>query len=100
MTGDIFDSKSLVPHLTGQDAVLSGLGAPGVHIFKVSLYIDSMKAITAAMNEANVKRLICITAFYTKRNYSTPNIWYTTHSNYLIILKQMMEHTQKFTPFY
>lgn len=69
MTGDIFDSKSLVPHLTGQDAVLSGLGAPGVHIFKVSLYIDSMKAITAAMNEANVKRLICITAFYTKRNY-------------------------------
>ena len=73
VTGNIFDSKSFVDNLKGQDAVLSGLGAPGIHIFQISLYIDSMKAITAAMNEANVKRLICITAFYTKRNLFKQN---------------------------
>merc|ERR1719468_332850 len=72
------DPKSLVPHLKEQNCVMSGLGAPGIHFFKISLYVDTMKSITTAMNEAGVKRLICITAFYTRPNDGTYPMIYKT----------------------
>jgi biliverdin reductase/flavin reductase len=59
----------LATHLSGFDAVLSALGAPGIHLFKVSLYTDSMKSIVTSMKKNNLKRLLCVTSFYTKREY-------------------------------
>ncbi len=64
---NILDSAELASHLTGNDCVLSALGAPGIHWSKITFYIDSIKSICAAMNQAQIKRLICITALYTKR---------------------------------
>lgn len=62
------DSNELAPHLAGHDCVLSALGAPGIQFSRVTLYTESMKSIVEAMRKSNLKRLICITAFYTKRN--------------------------------
>jgi biliverdin reductase/flavin reductase len=57
----------IAPYLESHDCVLSALGVRGICIFKVTFYLDSMKSITAAMRKANLKRLICVTSFYSKR---------------------------------
>lgn len=62
------NSDELAKHLEGQECVLSALGSPGIHLFKITFYQDSIKSIVNAMRKAKVQRLICITAFYTKRN--------------------------------
>ena len=56
-------------NLIGHDCVLSALGAPGVHFSKVKFYLESIQSIVAAMRQAYIKRLICVTAWYTKRNF-------------------------------
>jgi putative NADH-flavin reductase len=66
---NILNSEEIVKHLEGQDAVLSALGVPGIHILRISLYSDSIKSIVAAMRKANIKRLLCITSLYTQRKY-------------------------------
>ena len=62
------DPAELASHLEGQDVVLSALGAPGVHFFKIKFYLESIQSVVNAMRKAKLTRLICITAFYTKRN--------------------------------
>ena len=64
---DLMKPDEIAKHLSGQDCVLSALGSPGVHLFKISFYQDSIKSIINAMRKVNLKRLICVTAFYTKR---------------------------------
>ena len=64
---NILDPAELAPHLEGQECVLSALGAPGIHIFRITLYTESMKSIVTAMKKVNLKRLLCVTSFYTKR---------------------------------
>ncbi len=56
----------LTVHMEECIAVLSALGQPGLQISAMTFYEDSMKSIVTAMRNAKVKRLICITAFYTK----------------------------------
>ena len=62
------DPNELAPHLAGHDCVLSAMGAQGIQFSRVTVYTDSMKSIVEAMRKNNLKRLICITSFYTKRN--------------------------------
>jgi putative NADH-flavin reductase len=61
------NADELAKSLSGHDAVLSGLGAPGVHFSAITFYQDSAKSMVEAMRKAGVKRLLCVTAFYTKR---------------------------------
>ncbi|CAF2545826.1 unnamed protein product [Rotaria sp. Silwood2] len=63
---DLMNPLELTKHLEGRVAVLSALGQPGLQMWAMTFYEDSMKSIVTAMRSANVKRLICITAFYTK----------------------------------
>lgn len=56
----------LAPHMEGRIAVLSALGQPGLQISAMTFYEDSMKSVVTAMRNAKIKRLICVTAFYTK----------------------------------
>jgi hypothetical protein len=63
------DPLDLTKHMEGCTAVLSALGQPGIHISAMTFYQDSMKSIVTAMRNAKVKRLICMTSFYTKCKY-------------------------------
>jgi hypothetical protein len=56
----------LAKHMEGCIAVLSALGQHGLQISSMTFYEDSMKSIVSAMRNANIKRLICMTSFYTK----------------------------------
>lgn len=66
MNGDALDSESLKRALDGVDAVIQTLGvAHGPEmIFKpIRLFSDATRILVAAMGEAGVKRLICVTGF-------------------------------------
>ncbi|CAF1016451.1 unnamed protein product [Rotaria sordida] len=63
---DLMNPLELAKHLEGHVAVLSALGQPGLQMSAMTFYEDSMKSIVTAMRNANIKRLICITSFYTK----------------------------------
>ena len=67
MQCNILKEDELATILQNQDCVLSALGVRGICVFKVTFYLESMKSIVAAMRKANVKRLICVTSFYSKR---------------------------------
>lgn len=56
----------LAKHMEGHDAVLSALGQVGLQISAMTFYEDSMKSVVSAMRNAKIKRLICVTSFYTK----------------------------------
>lgn len=60
------NSLELTKHLEGCTAVLSALGQHGLQIAAMTFYEDSMKSIITAMRNAKVKRLICMTSFYSK----------------------------------
>jgi len=53
-------------HLNECIAVLSALGQPGMDASKITFYEDSIKSVISAMRNTKIKRLICITSFYTK----------------------------------
>ncbi|CAF1346023.1 unnamed protein product [Rotaria magnacalcarata] len=63
---DLMNSSELAKHLGGCVAVLSALGQRGLQISAMTFYEDSMKSIVDAMRNAKVKRLVCMTSFYTK----------------------------------
>jgi hypothetical protein len=56
----------LAKHMEDCIAVLSALGQPGLQISAMTFYEDSIKSVVTAMRNAKVKRLICITSFYSK----------------------------------
>ena len=66
------DINDLGKNLAGHDAVLSTLGLPGIHFSKTSFYSDSIKSVVEGMRKAQVKRLICVTALYTKPDPNYP----------------------------
>ena len=66
---NLMNANELSKHLEKKDCIVSALGAPGVHFFKIKFYLESMQSLVEAMRKANLKRIICITAFYTKRIY-------------------------------
>ncbi|XP_022784843.1 flavin reductase (NADPH)-like isoform X2 [Stylophora pistillata] len=75
LKGDVFDSESLNPILQGKDAVLSCLGAHGTSVFKhTTLYSESMKSISAAMERNKVERLVCVTSWGTRKEPGNPKI--------------------------
>jgi len=65
---DILNANELAPHLANIEAVLSGLGAPGIHLFKITLYKQSIVSIVNAMRKNNVKRLLAVTSMFSKPN--------------------------------
>jgi hypothetical protein len=56
----------LAKHMEECTAVLSALGQHGPQISSMTFYEDSMKSIVTAMRNAKIKRLICMTSFYSK----------------------------------
>jgi len=74
----------LTKHIEGSIAVLSALGQHGLQISAMTFYEDSMKSIVTAMRNAKVKRLICVTSFYSKCKFFSSSC----HMFQLIILDQ------------
>jgi biliverdin reductase/flavin reductase len=66
---DLMNPLELAKYMEGRMAVLSALGQPGLQISAMTFYEDSMKSIVTAMRNAKVKRLICVTSFYSKCKY-------------------------------
>jgi len=75
----------LTKHIEGSLAVLSALGQHGLQISAMTFYEDSMKSIVTAMRNAKVKRLICVTSFYSKCKFFSSS---SCHMFQLIILDQ------------
>lgn len=71
VTANILNYEELVPHLKDKDYVLSSLGVAGICWSRITFYSESIKSITTAMNQAEVKRLICMTSLYTRPNDGT-----------------------------
>ncbi|CAF0769974.1 unnamed protein product [Didymodactylos carnosus] len=63
---DLMNPLDLASKMENHHVVLSALGQPGLQISAMTFYEDSMKSIITAMRNSEIKRLICITAFYTK----------------------------------
>ncbi|XP_037536170.1 flavin reductase (NADPH)-like [Nematolebias whitei] len=74
---DIFSADSLRTHFKDQDVVMSCLGFPASFFSGVTGYTMSMSAVTGAMRQAQVTRLITMTSWYTEPNSGT-------QSSYLI----------------
>ncbi|CAF0864568.1 unnamed protein product [Brachionus calyciflorus] len=72
---NILNAEEVATHIEGHDAVLSALGVAGLTLFKISFYMDSMKSIVEAMRKANLKRLICVTSFYSKPDTIYPTMY-------------------------
>ena len=70
MKCDILNPLEVTEHLEGCTAVLSALGHRGLQLSTITFYQDSMKSIVTAMRNAKIKRLICMTSFYSKCKYS------------------------------
>lgn len=58
-TGDVFEYDSVKPAVSGQDAVISALGAPAS--VKEKVRSEGTKNIIRAMKETGVSRFICMT---------------------------------------
>ncbi len=69
---NIYSEDDLAAHLEGCDAVISCLGI-GLHPTKIhnpdKIYRRSIETITAAMRRTNVKRLVCMSSWYTEGRY-------------------------------
>ena len=72
---DIFSPDSLTDLFYGCDAVLSALGHRGTGPFqKVTIYTESIKAISEAIRRAKVPQFIAVTSVFTERRCRR-NIW-------------------------
>ncbi|XP_078571504.1 flavin reductase (NADPH)-like [Branchiostoma floridae x Branchiostoma japonicum] len=69
---DFSSADTVEPHLQDKDVVLSCLGIRSWPWSSVTLYTDSMKVIVAAMRKNNVKRLVCMTSWFTTDDPSNP----------------------------
>jgi len=66
---DVFDAKTLEPHFSGKDVIISALGFTKVGVdVKMTLFTDSMKSILTAMHNSKVSRIITISAWFTDPN--------------------------------
>ncbi|XP_068616923.1 flavin reductase (NADPH)-like [Brachionichthys hirsutus] len=63
---DVFSADSLKAHFKGQDVIMSCLGFPTSFFSPVTGYTLSMKAVIGAMREAQVSRIVTMTAWYTE----------------------------------
>lgn len=58
VTADIMDPASILPTVTGADAVLTAAGPRGTG--RTSVITDSVRSITAAMDKAGTRRLLAL----------------------------------------
>lgn len=73
--GDVFNSESLVPILEGKDAVISCLGVHGSSIFRpTTLYSESIKSISSAMEKSKLQRIVCVTSWGTQKEPGSPKL--------------------------
>ncbi|XP_054630282.1 flavin reductase (NADPH)-like [Dunckerocampus dactyliophorus] len=68
---NIFSVDSLKPHFRGVEVIVSCLGFPTSFFSSVTGYTLSMMAVTGAMREARVNRIITMTSWYTDPNSGT-----------------------------
>jgi len=59
--GDVMDLSSFVNEIIGKDAVVSCLGT-GTNLKSTTIYSEGIKNILSAMQDADVSRIICISA--------------------------------------
>ncbi|XP_028313466.1 flavin reductase (NADPH)-like [Gouania willdenowi] len=71
VSADIFSADSLKTHFKGQDVIFSCLGFSTSFFSAVTGYTLSMNAITSAMQQARVNRIITMTSWYTDPNSGT-----------------------------
>src|SRR4051794_28190380 len=60
MQGDVFQPETLRQPMIGQDAVLSSLGSVGNA--PTTVYSEGVRNIMAAMQTAQVRRILCVSA--------------------------------------
>ncbi|XP_048460085.1 uncharacterized protein At2g34460, chloroplastic-like [Rhincodon typus] len=72
---NIFSADNLREHFSEQDAIMSCLGFPISIFSEVTGYTESIKAITLAMHEAKVTRIIAMTSWCTKRETLKEASW-------------------------
>ncbi|XP_066267959.1 uncharacterized protein YwnB-like isoform X2 [Branchiostoma lanceolatum] len=64
-TVDVTSVESLTPHFKGKDAVVNALSHVGELKDTVTIFSESMKAIVPATRNANVRRLLTLSAWFT-----------------------------------
>ncbi|XP_038049261.1 oxidoreductase aflX-like [Patiria miniata] len=70
---DVFSIDSLKQHFVDCDAIFSCLGRSTSYTrLESTFYCDTMKVITQAMREAEIKRLVCMTSWATDYRRSEP----------------------------
>lgn len=71
---DILDDKVLTEHFKGVDAVMSCLGSRPSFLGRtpITFYTESIKPMITAMRAANIKRLVCMTAWSTLPQPGSP----------------------------
>ncbi|KAL8586252.1 hypothetical protein ACOMHN_003767 [Nucella lapillus] len=94
---DLTKAEDLIGPMTGTDTVLSSLGARGGIWTPCSLYTDTMPVILAAMRQAGVKRLVCVTSWGSKDEAGLPWVisWFlkpTFLRNVLADMSQMEDY--------
>ncbi|ESO98862.1 hypothetical protein LOTGIDRAFT_113739 [Lottia gigantea] len=67
---DVTKEEDLAPFFKQCDAVMSCLGSRPSFLTTVTLYTDTTRAMVAAMRKTGVTRLVCMTAWGTKRKSS------------------------------
>ncbi|XP_067670497.1 flavin reductase (NADPH)-like [Haliotis asinina] len=69
---DLAKEDELVPHVTGNDAVLSCLGGQAGIWVPCSVYTDSIKTIIGAMRKCGVSRFVGMSSWGTKHDPGLP----------------------------
>ncbi|XP_005107135.2 flavin reductase (NADPH) [Aplysia californica] len=74
-SGDILSRQDLAAHMSGCDAVLSGVGGKSGTFNPCDVYSTSVRAIVEAMRDAGVTRFVTVTAWGTKDDPQLPFVW-------------------------
>jgi putative NADH-flavin reductase len=85
------DSNELASNFKSHDAILSALGKngpPNSNFEEITLYSETIKSIVNAMRQSGVKRLLCVTSFYTKRNFFLQTSKFENKKIFVLIKKR------------
>jgi putative NADH-flavin reductase len=84
LTGDALDPNTVTQALTGVDVVIQTLGVsagPDMVLKPVRLFSSATKILVSAMEQAEVKRLICLTGFGAGDSRNRGNFLYNVAFN-------------------
>jgi putative NADH-flavin reductase len=92
--GNVLDLKSFDSSIKGHDAVLSALGHKRF-IIKTSILSEGTKNIISAMQNQNVKRLICITSLGINDSRFKLGLYYTLFTIPFILLFYFLDKSKQ-----